>query len=307
MPEPLEECPICHWKAFRFRPVDYDGTDIDCGYCGDFSVTGSVLPQLASLSIPDRKKIFQWIYEQQLSGEKPKIDSHVLSTILARPLKSFSEIVNQILLYLDKTTIEFGQFFQISDPKLLHPSGTFDWTSYDRIIRSLPDMNLINFTGDQQQFYLTPDGFEKIEKIKHTDSQGLQGFVAMWFDDQMRSAWDHGFQPAITEAGYLPRRIDLKDHVNKICDEIVLEIRRSKFLVADFTGQRGGVYYEAGFAHGLGIPVIFTCKDDEIKNLHFDIRQYNFINWKDASDLNNRLRARIGAAVGHGPIITKPS
>jgi hypothetical protein len=41
-------------------------------------------------------------------------------------------------------------------------------------------------------------------------------------------------------------------------------------LVADFTGQRGGVYWEAGFAQGLGIPVIRTCKSDELWKLHFD-------------------------------------
>ena len=42
---------------------------------------------------------------------------------------------------------------------------------------------------------------------------------------------------------------------NKIDDEIVAEIRRSKFIIADFShgsdGARGGVYFEAGFAHGL--------------------------------------------------------
>ena len=40
------------------------------------------------------------------------------------------------------------------------------------------------------------------------------------------------------------------------------QIRKSKFLIADFTGQRGGVYYEAGFAYGLGLPVIWTCRKD---------------------------------------------
>lgn len=55
------------------------------------------------------------------------------------------------------------------------------------------------------------------------------------------------------------------------------EIRRSRFLVADFThdkkqGARGSVYYEAGFAHGLNIPVIFTARDGT--KPHFDTSAY---------------------------------
>lgn len=77
----------------------------------------------------------------------------------------------------------------------------------------------------------------------------------------------------------------------------VLQIRRSKFLVADFTVQRGGVYFEAGFAYGLGIPVIWSCKKTDLVNLHFDIRQYNFIDWKTPEELCERLCTRILATI----------
>jgi hypothetical protein len=79
-------------------------------------------------------------------------------------------------------------------------------------------------------------------------------------------------------------------------------IRGSRFVVADFTGSRGGVYYEAGFAHGLDLPVIFMCREGD--ELHFDIRQYNCIFWK-ADALENaqaRLRNRILATLGQGPL-----
>ncbi len=65
--------------------------------------------------------------------------------------------------------------------------------------------------------------------------------------------------------------------------------------VAHFTGNRGGVYFEAGFALGLGIPVIWTCHKDRISDLHFDTRQYNHIDWKDVIDLRERLYNRIMA------------
>ena len=90
-------------------------------------------------------------------------------------------------------------------------------------------------------------------------------------------------------------RIDSKEHSNKIDDEIIAEIRRSRFVVADFTSEedkpRGGVYYEAGFAMGLNIPVIWTCRADMIGNVHFDTRQFNHITWDDPEDLRVKLEA----------------
>jgi nucleoside 2-deoxyribosyltransferase len=81
-------------------------------------------------------------------------------------------------------------------------------------------------------------------------------------------------------------------------------IRRSRFVVADFTGQRGGVYFEAGFALGLGHPVIWTVRSDDLTAVHFDNRQYNFLQWKDDNldDLCQRLQYRIEATVGRGAL-----
>src|SRR5262249_1382556 len=82
------------------------------------------------------------------------------------------------------------------------------------------------------------------------------------------------------------------------------EIRRSAFLVADFTEHRQNVYFETGFAIGLARQVVWTCRKDQIKDLHFDIRQYNCIDWKDAADLAKRLQVRIEATFGRGPLIS---
>jgi nucleoside 2-deoxyribosyltransferase len=86
----------------------------------------------------------------------------------------------------------------------------------------------------------------------------------------MKNAWDQGFEPALKSTGYDPVRVDLEEFNGKIDDFIVAQIRRSELMVADFTGQRGGVYFEAGFAKGLGIEVIFTCKNADIPNLHLN-------------------------------------
>ena len=74
-------------------------------------------------------------------------------------------------------------------------------------------------------------------------------------------------------------------------------------MVADFThfaekGVRGSVYYEAGFAYGLGLPVLYSCREDLKNELHFDTRQYPHILWKTPEDLYAELRDKIGALIG---------
>ena len=45
-------------------------------------------------------------------------------------------------------------------------------------------------------------------------------------------------------------RIDAKEYAGGVMDEIISEIRRARFVIADCTQQRNGVYFEAGFAIG---------------------------------------------------------
>jgi hypothetical protein len=149
-----------------------------------------------------------------------------------------------------------------------------------------------------------PKGYELV-RSSTGDVQLDQAFVAMWFDASMAEAYELGIEAAVRECGYRPLRIDQKEHVNKIDDEIVAEIRRSRFLIADFTSKknapRGGVYFEAGFALALEKPVIWCCRADLIDQVHFDTRQFNHIVWREPGDLKEKLKNRIGAVLGLGP------
>jgi hypothetical protein len=78
-----------------------------------------------------------------------------------------------------------------------------------------------------------------------------QAFVAMSFDKKLNRVYAKGIKPAIRSCGYKPMIIRTKEHANKIDDEIIAEIKKSTFLIADFTDHRGGVYFEVG-AMGLG-------------------------------------------------------
>jgi nucleoside 2-deoxyribosyltransferase len=154
------------------------------------------------------------------------------------------------------------------------------------------------------QWKVSGTGLIQADEWKERASAANQGFVAMWFDHTLEDAWK-AMQQAISDAGYKSLRIDTKEHVNEICDEVISEIKRSRFVVADYTGQRGGVYYEAGFAAGRNLHVISTCRKNDMANLHFDIRQYNCIDWETPNELARRLQVRIEAVIGDGPLKRK--
>jgi nucleoside 2-deoxyribosyltransferase len=166
----------------------------------------------------------------------------------------------------------------------------------------------------QGTFYLSGEGrvqptvrgWQELDNLKRPRTDSAQAFVAMWFNELTSEAYTEGIELAAGATGYRAIRIDKKEHNNKIDDEILAEIRRSRFLIADFTCEpknaRGGVYYEAGFAQGLGIPVIWTCKDTSLADLHFDTRQYSHIVWKAPADLFTQLKNRIVATIGDGPL-----
>jgi hypothetical protein len=84
------------------------------------------------------------------------------------------------------------------------------------------------------------------------------------------------------------------------------EIRRSRFVVADYTGQVNGVYFEAGFALGFGLTVFPTCRADEVSKLHFDIKHLNTLLWNTPAELADGLNRRIRAVIGAGPDASDP-
>ncbi|MCY2930541.1 MAG: hypothetical protein NTV86_13790 [Planctomycetota bacterium] len=188
-------------------------------------------------------------------------------------------------------------------------------------LRCMKDMGLLQFeeTVPPNSMYITllPKGWEKVESLNSIARESKQGFVAMWFSPEMEGFFNQGIVPGVNDAGFECKRIDGVEHINKICDEIVAEIRKSRFVVADFTAgcckncpgcehnqscpdkvrARGGVYFEAGLALGLGIPVIWTIRKDQIDQVHFDTRQYNHIVYETPEELRERLKNRIAATI----------
>ena len=69
-------------------------------------------------------------------------------------------------------------------------------------------------------------------------NSNIRAYVAMWFNPSMAEIFDKCIEPGVNSAGYKALRIDRKEHNNKIDDEIIAEIRRSRFLIADLHVRR---------------------------------------------------------------------
>jgi nucleoside 2-deoxyribosyltransferase len=143
---------------------------------------------------------------------------------------------------------------------------------------------------------LTVKGWDRLDP--GSAGAGIRGrvFVAMSFDPSLDEVYAQGIKAAIEQdCGMTPIRVDKLHQNEKICDRVLAEIRRSQFVVADVTQQKAGVYFEAGFAMGLGRRVIWCCREDEKNRLHFDTRQYPHLLWTDAADLRRKLAESIQA------------
>ena len=305
---------------------------------GGYIIPGSLRRLGEELGDEEKARLTTWLVDQRLQGNnRPTVTEGIVEYVVGRPSLPVYERAEKLLRFMSEQTVKAGEsvflFHHPRDSEFkedalgfpVYPDvptnpiflGAMAWsesTSREEVsylvdyleeedwVRETEKMSRMGLRS--YEYRVTVRGHGRIAaEISGPDSS--QAFVAMWFDDSVRAAYDEGIEPAICDSGYKAKRIDRDLTVDKIDDAIISEIRRSRFLVADFThgkqGARGGVYYEAGFALGLGIPVIFTCRRNMIDEIHFDTRQYAHVLWDNASDLKSSLRDRILARIGEGP------
>ncbi|MGH7099637.1 MAG: hypothetical protein ACREE4_18525 [Stellaceae bacterium] len=244
-----------------------------------------------------------WVHQQNRLGTKPRIDTQTVHWMRTFPRPN---IQRRVELYLEKVIDllngKLNGMIRPDDPALRVASWSFSGEDAIALAQYLVELGALRVEKTPYRWVVTAKAHIIYDEMTGKRAISTQAFVAMWFQESIKDAYNSGFAKAITDAGYEPFRIDRKEYEEKIDDEIIAEIRRSAFLIADFTGHRGGVYYEAGFAHGLGKRVIFTCKSDDLDNLHFDVRQYNTIKWNTPSEIVAPLQNRILALFGAGPL-----
>ena len=311
-------CPMWGTPATESREADGDKVYVFSHRAGGlYTITGSAARTVKNLSTEDKFRLTTWTCDQRKAGvTDPVITSDIIEQTKGKLLLTTSERVDRGLLFFDgmrlgDTLIFFPGGFSKADPQGAAFAAMTECETADDIEALCALMEEMGLLRDVDQvigrFQFTPtaNGWLRIEALKTVRRASNQAFVAMWFNDSVAASYQDGIAPAIRDCGYEPLRIDQTEHADKIDDRIIAEIRRSRFVVADFTcpkgSVRGGVYYEAGFARGLELPVISTCRRESLDDVHFDTRQYNHLLWDDPASLRIALTARIGAVIGDGP------
>jgi hypothetical protein len=300
-----DPCEICTKEQAETLPVNFDGTHQVCPRCGEFKLSGTA-GSILRRGVGDAKRalLSGWVREQNNSGSVPMITSDVVENVLQRSPPPVADRAFALLKEAERGLSVLGAQFNINEPRFLSATYSTNQDDVVFLVHTLKDHGYMDFQTMGGDCTILPMGYMKLDELRSRQGTSTQGFIAMWFDNSLNDAYENGLQVGVLNAGYNPLRIDQVEHVNRIDDEIVRQINASQFVVADFTGHRGGVYFEAGYALGKGIPVFWSCRKSDMADLHFDIRQFNCIDWDSSKDLATRLAARIEAVLGPGP--TKP-
>jgi hypothetical protein len=149
---------------------------------------------------------------------------------------------------------------------------------------------------------LSFSGWKYFEQLKRGKSDSRKAFMAMEYGDStLERVVDGVFKPAVYQTGFDLFRLDERPKAGLIDDRLRVEIRTSKFLIADLTHENAGAYWEAGYAEGLGKPVIYTCQKCKFREnkTHFDTNHHLTIIWdkKKPEDAASTLKATIRATL----------
>jgi len=294
-------CPICGEIATVPELPVTSKTRISCERCGCFSVTWTYAMTPAAIPIDTRpylsaatRQAFERGLELTLNTENWK-DLAENQRAVRVP-----ERLDRLLRLIADGSGQPGKFRVITpaiDYPLISARDSVELEAYLNYFVG-KDILRIRAAGPGKNGYeLTIDGWNSIEPSISPGGTPGRCFVAMSFDKALDDAYTLGLKLAIQDCGFKPICMREVQTNTGITDRILSEIRRAQFMVADFTGQNQGVYFEAGFARGLGREVIWTCRTDELAQLHFDTKQLGHVLWDTPENLRMRLTDSIRANI----------
>jgi nucleoside 2-deoxyribosyltransferase len=303
-------CPLCKQHPIASTPTTKPpGLEVNCEWCGIYWIEMSLIDPCKQKYAAKTWKVAAYVREKtsmgldvalfarqdQIPTDAPNGAVGFEQAIESFP-KSVAERFDRILLNLERATSHLGAPVKIEQgSQALMMAQNFEEISF--VLSSMTELGYLAGYNSITPFNarITAKGLERVADLQrgHFAPLSKQAFVAMSFDKKMSEAWQQGLKLGIEDCGYTAIRMDAIEHNGDICEVMLAEIRKSKFIVADFTDHKHGVYFEAGFMMGLGRAVIFTCREDEFEKAHFDTNHYNHITWQTTGELREKLKRRI--------------
>ncbi len=245
-------------------------------------------------------------FGKQVAGEQSPNRILLLEQAIALYKTELSPIqkYEQTLYNMATRSDKFGAEFTWATDRYIVP--TLDDNEAILILDTLSENGYIKQDANTttRSFRLTEQGFQRVENIRQSAKTGPIIFVASCITPELDLARST-IAGTLKDLGYEPYFVDLDPHQDIIDVRIYDNIRRSRFMVADLTYNRQSVYYEVGFAHGLDIAVVLTCRkdsfanaDDDFKRVHFDLEHRNILVWKSEGELKEKLEKHILQSFG---------
>jgi len=242
----------------------------------------------------------------QTAQEWPLVDSDDVERITASSqLPTPQEQADILVRWLGEHLLGPGERTLVSFDHHGAIVGAFTADGFVFVLRGLADSGLvesnIGSTG-RANVTLTFAGWRRFEELLRGAPSGRNAFMAMEYDDaRLDQIVNEHFRPAVAETGFTLKRLDDDPRAGLIDDRLRVEIQGVRFLISDLTHGNRGAYWEAGYAEGLGKPVIYTCERVvfERSKSHFDTNHHLHVLWDEADlkDAMNRLKATIRATI----------
>lgn len=307
-------CPICSVNLVNID-VQGDRHFFGCSRCGPYSLSGSALSSLA-WRLSEREdaslKLSFALYRMTKRQTWVMLDSNMLGDIIAstelpRPQQQFENFI----VWLGQSLPSIGAMVGLSE-EVISATGVRDRGSIKFLAKHAIDAGYVSaliaeFIGGDfalQNISLTMAGWNLFDQLQRGVSESRIAFIAMQFGKpDLDAVVNDCFRPAVTATGFELKRLDDSQPAGLIDDRLRVEIRQSRFLLADLTHHNKGAYWEAGFAEGLGKPVIYLCRkdvfEDKSQGTHFDTNHHLTVVWdpEKLSDAAEKLKATIRATL----------
>lgn len=305
------DCPICRFPNIikKIENFDKQSYRIECKRCGVFIISKRCLPEFSIQEVKDiietNSAKFSGLARLVWETNKTPIifsPKNIIENLLNDPLIPSDEDINKkadLLLagikrkngiFGNPVTLNFQESYSLAFakniPELIALLEFLEQSNYLNIIYKRSDDCIVKITA-QGWNILQDKGYHL--KLK-------QAFIAIKAEGTEK--YVDAIREAIRDVGYNPMCIMKEIFPERIMDKAISEIKRSKFIIVDLTDQRPAVLYEAGFAHALGLDVIFICnKEQKDMPLEFYSKHYQISYYENEKDLKEILvdiiRARI--------------
>lgn len=303
-----EPCPVCLSPAQRVS--DEDRKNIfwwNCPRCGEFKISRTACGYVTSLACDSavRTLVSFAVRQMTLHGEWPTITYSTIENVRQNvSLPKADEQAVNFLAWLGQelNAPEDTVLFDLENVRSIIGTATRDGVSY--VLNHLKNEGLIRSgsQGGQAEVGLTFKGWTVLADLHRGPGATRTAFMAMKFNDRtLENVYATCFKPAVRATGFELRNLAENPPAGLIDNRMRVEIRKSRFLIADLTHGSFGAYWEAGFAEGLGKPVIYTCERStlEAEPTHFDTNHHHTVLW-DVETLNavaEDLKATIRATL----------